>query len=115
MTTFADRLKDSRIKSGLTQEGLAKAIGQKKQSVIASLESGQNKSTSYLPEIAKALGVDAYWLKTGKGSPNSTSLKPEEQLILDAFRVFDATDREIWLLMAHKVVKVSDAKQTKAA
>lgn len=115
MTTFADRLKESRVRAGLTQEGLAKAIGQKSQSVISSIESGQNKSTSYLPEIAKAVGVDAFWLKTGKGSPNSAALKPDEQLILEAFRLFDDDRREVWLLMARQTVKDTNAKQTKAA
>lgn len=98
----------------MTQDGLAKAIGQKKQSVIASLESGQNKSSSYIPEISKALKVDAYWLKTGKGQRHPSQLSDEEQRLLNGFRLFGQELRESWLMMAD--AKIAEAaKQTKAA
>ena len=50
----------------LTQHGLSAATGIK-QSTIAEMEvSGQ--SSLMTPQIAKACGVDAYWLATGEGS-----------------------------------------------
>ena len=114
MTTFSERLRDARDAAGITQDALAKAIGQKKQSVIASLESGQNKSSSYIPEIAKALRVDAYWLKTGKGERSSNQLSGQEQRIIDGFRLMERPLQEFWLQAAD--TKIAEAaKQTKSA
>jgi transcriptional regulator with XRE-family HTH domain len=39
-----------------------------KQPTYQALESGKTKKSAYLPEIAKFLGVDVEWLKTGNGS-----------------------------------------------
>lgn len=47
-----------------SQDALAKAA-KIRQSFIGALEAGNQKTSGYLPEIAHALGVDAYWLKTG--------------------------------------------------
>lgn len=49
----------------MTQHGLSDATGIK-QSTIAEMEvSGQ--SSLWTPQIARACGVDAYWLATGEG------------------------------------------------
>jgi transcriptional regulator with XRE-family HTH domain len=61
---FKHRLCESRDALGLTQAELAAKFG-KKQSFIGNLEAGSRKGTSLIAEIAHALGVDAYWLKTG--------------------------------------------------
>lgn len=69
MSTFADRLKNAREGRGLSQDALAKLVDKKKgQSFISNFETGARKGTSYIVELAHALEVDAYWLKTGKGS-----------------------------------------------
>jgi transcriptional regulator with XRE-family HTH domain len=66
METLATRLKKAREDKGWTQTELA-ANAKVKQSFIGALEAKNQKTSGWLPEIAHALGVDAYWLKTGKG------------------------------------------------
>lgn len=66
MQSLADRIKQLRLDRGWSQTDLAEKVGIK-QSFIGALEAKNQKSSSWLPEIAHAFGVDAYWLKTGKG------------------------------------------------
>lgn len=62
--TLGDRIARLRKAKEWTQEDLAKRAGIR-QSFIGALEAGNQQTSGYLPEIARALGVDAYWLKTG--------------------------------------------------
>jgi transcriptional regulator with XRE-family HTH domain len=64
--TLKERLIAERERKGWTQEDLARSAGIR-QSFIGALESSNQKTSGYLPEIAYALGVHAMWLKTGKG------------------------------------------------
>lgn len=65
-TEFGSRVIQARKHARLTQHGLSAATGIK-QSTIAEMEvSGQ--SSLMTPQIAKACGVDAYWLATGEGA-----------------------------------------------
>jgi len=78
--TLGQRVARLRTDRGLTQKQLADAAGLG-QSTIAGMEKdARDKAPSSLIEIAHALGVDAYWLKTGKGiAPGDQSPKAEEQ------------------------------------
>lgn len=112
MSTFAERLKSMREQKGLTQDALAKLIDRtKSQSVIASLESGANKSSSYIPEIARALGVDSYWLKTGKGQPNASNavLTDDERTLLAGFALMGEEMRQSWLETAQRTIEKATA------
>ena len=73
-----DRLREAREAAGLTQEQLRARAGLKNQSIIGSLESGYRKSSSYLPQIADALGVSAIWLSTGKGHQKIGGIHPPD-------------------------------------
>ncbi|OKP31334.1 XRE family transcriptional regulator [Serratia fonticola] len=66
---IGDRVKQLRFKRGVTQAELA-ARTQTSQQAIQQLEDGKVKRPRYLLELASALGCDASWLLTGKGSPN---------------------------------------------
>lgn len=66
MTTLAERLIAEREKQGLSQPELA-AKAKISQSFIGALETGRQQSSGWLPEIAYALGLQAMWLKTGRG------------------------------------------------
>lgn len=59
-----DRLKKARQAKGLSQAKIAKTVGMSQPSYQA-LESGATERSSFLPEIALALDVDANWLLTG--------------------------------------------------
>lgn len=67
-----DRIKKARRDAKMSQIKLADCVGLK-QSTISQLESGTMVSSTYLPAIAKALGVDAFWLQTGSGFPTASS------------------------------------------
>ena len=64
MTTRSERLKESRLKAGLSQKQVADAVGMKQPS-YSYLEKNDNASSSLLPEIARILNVDPLWLRTG--------------------------------------------------
>ena len=70
--TLADRMKAERSRLGWSQEDLAAKV-KIRQSFIGALEAEGQKNSKWLPEIAHALGVSAYWLKTGKGDQGSVS------------------------------------------
>ncbi|MDP1369223.1 S24 family peptidase [Acinetobacter lwoffii] len=76
MSDLSTRLKESRLKAGKSQAEVAEAVGIK-QPTYQALESGKTQKSAYLPQIAKFLGVDAYWLQTGEGDSNHP-LRPSE-------------------------------------
>lgn len=67
MDTLAKRLTAKREALGLSQSELAKKAKLKGQSIIGMLESGARKSSSHIPAIANALGVESLWLSSGTG------------------------------------------------
>ncbi|MCG2572273.1 helix-turn-helix domain-containing protein [Acinetobacter sp. ME22] len=60
-----DRLKQARKNAQKSQVDVVNAVGIT-QSAYSQLETGRVASSSFLPAIANFLGVDAYWLSTGK-------------------------------------------------
>ena len=59
-----DRLRDARLKNKLSQKQLADMSGVT-QSVIAQMESGRNKKSAHILDIAKSLNVSPEWLVDG--------------------------------------------------
>ena len=64
-TTYGQRLRYAREMAGLTQEQLAKVIGQRPTAVSA-VEQGLAKRSSRTVQIANALGVRPEWLEHGR-------------------------------------------------
>lgn len=93
MDTLGKRVTHARELKGLTQLELAKRVGVSAQT-INFVENGRNKGTKHLLAIAKALGVSATWLDSGKGSMTEVSLRPievwedEEQLAQSGEYIF---------------------------
>ena len=106
MQTLAERLKQERTSQGWSQDDLAARAGVR-QSFIGALEAGNQRSTGYLPEIANALGVDTYWLKTGKGRRRARELSDDEKLLIQALPLLDAAVRDIWIQSAQAAVERS--------
>lgn len=50
------------------QDAVAKEAKMSQQS-YSDLETGKSKGTTRIGSLARALGVDAYWLETGIGQP----------------------------------------------
>lgn len=78
MDTLAQRLVAKREALGLSQQELAKKAKLKSQSIIGMLESGARKSSSHIPAIANALGVESLWLSSGIGPESRSSAKTYE-------------------------------------
>lgn len=70
--SFASRLRQAREAAGLNQEQLAERVGIT-QGQISKLELGIREESTKTAEIAHELGVNAYWLATGKGPMKSTN------------------------------------------
>jgi transcriptional regulator with XRE-family HTH domain len=63
MSTFAERVREERIRAGLTQVQLAELAGLA-QATISNIESGRNEGSRDLVTLARALKVSAEWLVT---------------------------------------------------
>jgi transcriptional regulator with XRE-family HTH domain len=112
MSTLQKRLKDLRAAKGWTQEELAKKVGIR-QSFIGALESSGQKGSAYLPEIAHALGVDAYWLKTGIKTLVADDARINE--VVSIMRGMSAEGKAITLYKAKEIAKDHQAPKERAA
>lgn len=65
VSSQSERLKESRLKAGLSQKQVAEAVGMKQPSYNY-LEKNDKGGSAKLAEIANVLNVDPYWLRTGK-------------------------------------------------
>lgn len=117
MEKLSHRIKAERKRLKLTQGQLAALVDKNMgQSFISNLETGGREETPYIAELAHALGVDAYWLKTGKGSrTGARALTPDEETILAAFPLLDDDGKELWLTMARKKIARFEASKQNAA
>lgn len=68
-----ERVKLARKECGISQSELGRRTGLT-QPTISDLERGRNASSTELIAIAAALGVNAVWLSTGKGSRHAPDL-----------------------------------------
>lgn len=115
MNDLAHRLKTEREAKGWTQPELAEK-SRVKQSFIGALEARNQKNSSWLPELAYALGVDAYWLKTGKGArTGGVTLTEDESLLLRALPLLDPGTKRSWVLTAQDVINQHEASRKNAA
>lgn len=78
MENLAKRLLKKREEAGLSQAQLAAKAKLKNQSIIGMLESGARKSSSHIPAIANALGVESLWLSSGIGPETKANAKTYE-------------------------------------
>lgn len=116
METLGERVIRLREARGWNQSALAKESGIG-QSTVAGIEGGsRNKAPSSLIEIAHALGVDAYWLKTGLGKQKpDIQLSADESLLLRALPLISDEMRELWINAAQKAVDRDNEHKAKAA
>lgn len=113
MESLADRLLRTRLERGFSsQESLAKAA-KIRQSFIGALEAGNQKSSGYLPEIAHALGVDAYWLKTGVKTLVAGDQKIDD--VVEAMKQMSGEGKAIVLHEARKALAQYPKPQGKRA
>lgn len=80
MMTLGERLKQSRLKKGWSQQRLAAASGASQQ-VINKLETGIVKASGYIVHLARALEVSPDWLQFGTVSPTEINTYTSQQAI----------------------------------
>lgn len=128
MSSLAERLSDTLRAVGMTRAALARAAGVSRATVTLWMD-GTTRSIhgENLTRAAAALRVSAHWLATGEGpmqvsgtqgaqaryevAPSATptraraaTLTADEMVLLDGFRVADATRRVDMLDMARKAL-----------
>lgn len=102
---FEKRLKEARIRLGMTQEDLARAVGVSK-GAIGNYESGvSSPKETILIELMKVLHVDANYLY--QDFIRASALTDEEMQLLTAYRSADDRARSDALrtLMEHQIKK----------
>lgn len=68
-----NRLKDVRIKSGLSQEDFGKRIGIESRAHISMLENGKRTITDrIINDVCREFGINELWLRTGEGEMENT-------------------------------------------
>ena len=70
MSDLSTRLKTLLDEKRLSMNAFAKQVGVS-QPAIAKIANGETLNPKNILEIANALGVNAHWLKTGEGEPDS--------------------------------------------
>lgn len=89
--SIGTRIKQARKAAGLSQQALCQKIGVK-QPTLSQLESGDSSTTVHIGKFADALGVNALWLETGRGSMTS-AVDPTLQRIMAIIESLDESDR----------------------
>jgi transcriptional regulator with XRE-family HTH domain len=100
------RIKQARKLRGISQEQLAKAVGTA-QPVISALESGKQRGTAMIVEIAHVLRVRPMWLADGSGpmdaKPGENARDEALQRLLDAWELLTPEQRELFAKMVQSV------------
>ena len=106
--TIGVRLKDARKRAELTQQALADLAGVT-QARISSIEMNVQSTTSYVVELAEALGVSPQWLKTGKNrGDEDQEFTPSEIKLIELFRQLDSDERAREIAYMQKLVVTKD-------
>lgn len=90
--SLAQRFKEARSKSGLTQESLAKHCGITRES-IQQIENGDTLHPRNIEKLAEALCVSPAWLQFGQNIENNIQVTEEEKSFLKMFRKLDENER----------------------
>jgi len=95
--SFGSRLREERIRLGLTQEALGKIGGVRKQAQLHYEKDERKPDSDYLAAVAEA-GVDILYLVTGERSrpvPPKYVAPPDEEWLMDAYRHSSAEVRAV--------------------
>jgi len=99
------RISDIRRQRGITQEGLAEAVGVSR-SAVAQWETGRaGQVTGNLTRVAEVLGVHVAVLLGARQAAAGTRLKTDETALIRLYRDCTATDRQAILRTARRLAK----------
>lgn len=113
---FYDRLKESRIKAGLTQEQLAEKLGVAK-STLSGYESGNREPTvATIAKVLDILSIDANYLYQDETkSLTELVVSLDEQSLLKKYRDLDDHGKEIVDVVLEKEYDRCHSAHTKMA
>jgi transcriptional regulator with XRE-family HTH domain len=103
------RIRAARIAAGLTQEGLARAVGVSR-SAVAQWETGRaGQVGANLARLAAALGVSAAHLLSGRDGPEGGpgAETADELALLRIYRRLPGEDRQVVLRLALRLARAS--------
>ena len=102
---IGDRIRVARQTRGMTQEGLAEAVGVTR-SAVAQWETGRaGQVTGNLSRIAAVLGVSVEHLMAGNETPpRARNLRGDELAMLRLYRECSPTDQQLLLRTARRLV-----------
>ena len=107
-STLQHRLKFARKRAKKSQAAVAEAVGIS-QPTYSDLERGESQGTTLLPQIAFFLGVNAYWLATGRGpAEDGIVLSDEERELVAAWRSFPEGSKQL-VLTQFRALRPADA------
>ncbi len=116
---FYDRLKESRVSAGLTQDQLAQKLGIAK-STLSGYESGNREpSVATIAKLLDVLNIDANYLYQDEidalgGSP--TVLKYDELRIVEKYRALDEHGKEsVNIILDRELLRVDEKNRLTAA
>ena len=114
--TVGERIKQKRTELGWSRRRLADETGVPYQT-LASLESGDQRSSTAIATIAASLNVDPLWLSGGRGSSNlanelagfsPASLTPGERKLVAAFRELLTAEQKVVLRIVRGLASRSE-------
>lgn len=106
-----DRVRQLREAKNLTQEALAKLVGISQPS-IAMIERGQTKTLAAktLMGLAKALGEDAEYIRTGRRAAGRSSNDSAHIELVSLFNSLTPENRYLWLGIGRQFVQAQSAR-----
>tara|TARA_R110001592_G_scaffold66684_1_gene204862 strand:+ start:260 stop:589 length:330 start_codon:yes stop_codon:yes gene_type:complete len=106
--TIGIRLKEARKRAKLTQQALANLAGVT-QARISSIEMNVQSTSSYVVELADALGVSPQWLKTGENrGDEDREFTPTEIKILSLLRQLEPEQHAREIAYLQKLVSMNN-------
>ena len=107
---IADRLKEARLRLGMTQEELAKKIGVTK-GAIANYENGVSlPKVEFLYPLMEALGIDANFVYGVSNADSSIAVTPHERKVIVAYRANPAMQPAVDRLLGVEKTAVQDKR-----
>jgi transcriptional regulator with XRE-family HTH domain len=103
------RIREGRLAQGMTQDGLARAVGVSRSAVAQWETDRAGQVGSNLARIARALGVSAAYLLTGEQEPGAAPvpLRGDEMALLRAYRDCAPDDRALLVRTAVRLARLA--------
>lgn len=112
MTTIGERLKEERVRLGLSQTDLG-AIGSVGKTTQINYEKGERSPDASYLSAAASRGVDVLYVLTGQKTPaDPGALNAEELDVLRFLRAMPAEDRRSVVRMVHAMFIASTSHGT---